>query len=275
MSFRILQLSDVHFGSHEPELVDAALAMASELAPDLVVLSGDLTQRGRLREFAAARAFMAQLTAPVLAIPGNHDIPAFNQFALRVFNPFKRYRESVRPTLHDSHLSPGIAILGLNSAMAFGPWFDWSRGGVNAAGRQLAREFFATVEPAALRVLTIHHPVIGRPNGPANRHLIEWRAPLLELLHELRIDLVLGGHYHLAYHGMVRREQPSAHHLVVAQAATACSHRRRGEANGFNVVDASHDALNITFHQWDGNRFAAWQDAQYQRHHGLWHLVHG
>jgi 3',5'-cyclic AMP phosphodiesterase CpdA len=227
-----------------------------------------------LREFERAREFLAALGRPYLVIPGNHDIPAFNQFFLRVFNPFSRYRHAIRPALEDSFHARGVAVLGLNSAMAFGPWVDWSRGGLSAASLQHARDFFAATDPGDLRVLSVHHPVIGRPNGPQNRHLIEWRDILLETLHGLRVDLVLGGHYHLAYHGLVKAEAP-AHHFVVAQASTACSHRRRGEANGFNVVEIDADRLRIVFHQWDGESFARWQEAEYARAQGLWQLLHG
>jgi len=275
MALRILHLSDVHFGSEEPDLVAAVLASIPQLAPDLIVVSGDITQRGRLREFRRAREFLAALGFPYLVIPGNHDIPAFNHFLLRVFTPFSRYRQWIRPSLEDCFHTKGAAVLGLNSARSFGPWFDWSRGGLTANSHQHARDFFAATDPADLRILTIHHPVIGRPNGPENRHLIEWRDVLLETLHELRIDLVLGGHYHLAYHGLVKREQPEAHHFVVAQASTACSHRRRGEANGFNLVQIDAERLHIAFHQWDGQNFAPWQEAEYARDQGLWHLLHG
>ena len=275
MPFRILHLSDVHFGSEEPALVAAVLDGIAPLAPDLIVVSGDLTQRGRLREFARAREFLDALRFPFLVIPGNHDIPAFNHFGLRLFSPFRRYRQWIRPSLEDQFHAKGVAVLGLNSAMSFGPWLDWSRGGLTRRSLQLARDFFNATHASDLRILSVHHPVIGRPNGPENRHLIEWRAELLEVLHQLRVDLVLGGHYHLAYHGMVKRDEPGAHHFVVAQASTACSHRRRGEANGFNVVDVSQDELTIGFHQWDGVRFPRWQEAGYQRVAGLWHLLHG
>ena len=80
----LLQISDPHFGTERPRVVEALVSLAQRERPDLVVLSGDITQRARAEQFAAARAFADRLGAPFVAIPGNHDIPLLDLPAPRL-----------------------------------------------------------------------------------------------------------------------------------------------------------------------------------------------
>jgi len=125
---RILHLSDPHFGAADPAIATRFLAQARELAPDLTVLSGDLTMRARRRELIEARSFVEHLPRPRLVIPGNHDIPALNQPLQRIFAPFKRYRETFGDELEPVHTAPGLHVVSMNSSKAFNTSIDWSLG---------------------------------------------------------------------------------------------------------------------------------------------------
>src|SRR5690606_31580206 len=111
---RLLHLSDLHFGTEDPEVAAALLQLAREQQPDLCLLSGDITQRARRAQFAAARAFVQQLPAPVLAVPGNHDLPLFN-LPLRLLNPYGNYRRAFGPSLEPQLERDDLLLIGVNS----------------------------------------------------------------------------------------------------------------------------------------------------------------
>src|SRR6187397_3032956 len=115
---RVAHISDLHFGRTNPTVVAALILKLRDLAPDVVVVSGDLTQRARARQFQEARHFLDALDRPTIVVPGNHDVPLENLFD-RFFRPFAKYRkyitEDLSPTFHDEEL----AVVGINTARSF------------------------------------------------------------------------------------------------------------------------------------------------------------
>lgn len=111
---RVLQISDPHFGTEQPHVMQALLRLSSEQQPDVTLLSGDITQRARRAQFAAAREFIQQLPGPVLAVPGNHDIPLFNLVA-RWLNPYGNYRRAFGDQLEPECETEGLLLLCLNT----------------------------------------------------------------------------------------------------------------------------------------------------------------
>src|SRR3954470_13759825 len=129
-AYRIAHLSDLHFGA---ELPDVVAALAEELArdpPDLVAISGDLTMRGRTREFIAAKAFIDGLRSPVLAVPGNHDLVAY-WLAERYLDPYARWRRHVAAETEPVFQDAKVGVVGLNTARRGGWYLDWSRGRIS------------------------------------------------------------------------------------------------------------------------------------------------
>jgi predicted MPP superfamily phosphohydrolase len=114
----LLQISDTHFGTEQPQVVEALLALAALQRPELVVLSGDITQRARPAQFRAAKAFVERLGAPVLAIPGNHDIPLFDLWT-RLTRPYARYAKVFGADLEPVHSSPDLLLVGVNTTRAW------------------------------------------------------------------------------------------------------------------------------------------------------------
>ena len=194
---RILHLSDPHFGACDPAVAAAFLATAADLAPDLSILSGDLTMRARRSELAEARVFADRLPRPRLVIPGNHDIPAFNQPFDRFFAPFKRYRQTFRENIEPVHTAPGLHVVSINSAQPFGPYADWSVGRLTRDSLQRADQRFSGAPPGVFRVLVLHHPLLA-PEGHG-RAVVRPLRELLSMIARHRVDLVLCGHFHRSH----------------------------------------------------------------------------
>ena len=124
----IVHLSDLHFGRLDVRIIEPLVQRIDSIRPDLVAISGDLTQRARRRQFREARAFLDKLSFPTLVVPGNHDVPLFN-VAERLLDPFRGYRRFVSANLEPAHLDDEVAVVGLNSARAL---ITGGRGRLNA-----------------------------------------------------------------------------------------------------------------------------------------------
>ncbi|KGD95927.1 DNA repair exonuclease [Achromobacter sp. RTa] len=226
---RILHLSDTHFGTERKPVVEAALDLARELAPDLVVLSGDITQRARRGQFAAARKFIERLSLPVLAVPGNHDIPLFNVFA-RALNPYGNYKRALGAVLEPVFENDGLLAIGVNTTR------PRRRKDGEISGGQVARvaQRLRQARPGQLRVVVAHHPVRAKVESDLSNLLIG-RQHALEAWAQAGVDLVLGGHIHLPYVLPLDPSAPAGGWIV--QAGTTCSHRVRGNVpNSLNVI---------------------------------------
>ncbi len=224
----LLHLSDPHFGTERPEVVQAVLALVQAQPPDLVVLSGDITQRARAGQFAAARRFVQALGAPVLAVPGNHDIALFNLFA-RVFRPYAAYAQAFGAELEPVFDGPQLLVQGVNTTR---PWRH-KHGEVSAQQIQRVAQRLRQATPQQLRVVVVHQPVAVPPEDePRNR--LRGHQAALKAWALAGADLVLGGHIHLpgvlSLPGLGRP-------LWAVQAGTAVSSRtRRGGPNSVNLL---------------------------------------
>jgi 3',5'-cyclic AMP phosphodiesterase CpdA len=246
----LLQVSDPHFGTERPEVVEGLLRFAAALAPDVVVLSGDITQRATAREFRAARAFADRLApAHVLAIPGNHDIPLIDVLA-RAFRPYARYCAAFGAELEPSWESAAMRVVTLNTTR---PWRH-KDGEVSARQVERVVERFTGAAPAQWRVAVVHQPAaVARDEDRG--HLLHGHAHALRRWSEAGVDLVLGGHIHLPYVVALHERDPALPRpLWVVQAGTAVSSRVRHEAgNSVNVLRTLEAAAQrrCAIERWD------------------------
>lgn len=247
---RLLHLSDPHFGAADPVVAEAFLKEARKLAPDLTLLSGDLTMRARRSELAAARAFVEDLPGPRLVIPGNHDIPGLNHPFDRFARPFRRYRETFGHELEPELRLPGIHVVSLNSTRAFGFHADWSEGRLHSRQLQLAENRFQNA-PSALRVLMLHHPLLA-PEGHG-RAVVAPLPDLLATIGRTQVDLVLCGHFHRSHLATFGPDE--SWHSVVSQAATVCSTRLQGEPQGFHEIQVAGNHMKVARHRLISGRF--------------------
>src|SRR6266496_15746 len=160
---RLLHLSDLHFGAHDEDLVEAVERKADELKPDLIVISGDFTQRARTEQFKEACSFLERLREAgheVLGVPGNHDIPLYDVLR-RFLSPLTRYRRFIDETLCPFIELAGVAVLGINTARSL----TFKDGRVSEEQVEFIRETFARTDPDSMRVLVTHHPLFAIPVG--------------------------------------------------------------------------------------------------------------
>ena len=241
----LLQISDTHFGTEQAPVVDALAALALQQRPDLLVLSGDITQRARPAQFQAACRFMHGLGAPVLAIPGNHDIPLFDLWA-RLRSPYARYRKAFGDDLEPVHRSPGLLVVGVNTTRAW----RHHRGEVSAQQVDRVAQCLQSAQVSQLRVVVVHQPAaVTRAEDIPNR--LRGHAAALQRWAAAGADLVMGGHIHLPY---VLPVDGLARPLWVVQAGTAVSSRvRSGMPNSVNLVRwGEHAAPGCCLvEQWD------------------------
>ncbi|MBL6458610.1 metallophosphoesterase [Belnapia sp. T6] len=255
---RIAHISDLHFGAEIPEVVAALAEELNRDPPDLVAISGDLTMRARTAEFLAARAFIDGLRAPVLAVPGNHDLRGY-LVAERFLDPFARWRRHIGPETEPAFQDGRIGVVGLNTARRAGFYLDWSRGRV---GSRLARceARLAALPPGLVRIVVAHHPFLPPRAAPEARP-VGGAAMALEAFARLGVRLVLSGHLHVAdvaEPAAVVPNDAARETLTVVLSATSTSRRLRGEPNAFNEIHIAPDGrVEVMARAWDGSHWQA------------------
>ncbi len=251
---RIVHLSDLHFGTIRPQLVDPLLRLTGDLHPRVVVVSGDLTQRATGSQFRAAAAFLDRIPFPQVVVPGNHDVPLRNvirRFASPLLNYSRHLGDDVEPSYRDEH----VAVMGVNTARSL----TWKGGRISCLQMDRLGDRLAEVPPNVFKVVVMHHPIIRLSRGMAVPAVGRDRKARV-VLERAQLDIVLSGHAHHRYACRIgRQSEKSGHSIVVVQAGTALSHRTRGMPNSFNVVELERDAVSVTPYEWleERNEFKA------------------
>ena len=242
----IAHLSDIHFGRVEPQIVDALVDMLQRLSPDLVALSGDLTQRARGYQFRAARRFLDRLPRPLLVVPGNHDVPLFD-LAARFLDPFGGYRRHIHDDLEPLFEGDGFIAVGLNSARNF-PFHGGGRLNETQVDRAAAR--LATAPPGAIKIVVTHHP-FDLPVTHGDEHLVGRSDMAMRRLAAAGADVFLAGHLHVSHVGhTAARYRIAGHSALVVQAGTL-STRQRGEVNSINLLRLDGERIEVARYSWD------------------------
>jgi 3',5'-cyclic AMP phosphodiesterase CpdA len=192
----IVHVSDVHFGRQDQQAVRALDRHLADNPPDLIAISGDLTQTGRRREFFEAEAWVNQLPAPVAMVPGNHDTPALNLVA-RLLGPFRRYRTAFGVHSASRVYANGlVALAHLNTAHGFQRRLDWSLGKVRRKEVAVAQAFFRDNRDATWKIVMCHHPLVDKGDTHV-RGKTDGGRDALAALASSGVDLVLSGHTHV------------------------------------------------------------------------------
>lgn len=261
----IAHLSDLHFGRHDQEVALRLLSRLNDQRPDLIVITGDLTQRGRHWQFAAARDYLEQLPKPMIVIPGNHDVPLYD-VAQRFVGGLARYRRYISRELQPFFADDEIAVLGLNTARSA----TFSNGRLSYAQADAIRAIFSEVPPPRLKILAVHHP-LSTPPGVPNLAVVG-RAPLaLRAVSEAGVNLVLSGHHHQAYSGdFAVGDLAAGNSVLVIHAGTAISTRLRGEPNSYNVLQVEHGRVTCTVQIFQDKHFIAAGSTEFTLLDGRW-----
>lgn len=248
MPVRLLHLSDLHVGTaEEPEIQRALTALIERVDPVLIIASGDLTHRGRAAEHERAATFLKRLGRPLLVVPGNHDIP--RAFPARFTHPFREFERQWQ-TSEPIHRAEGLFVVGLNSVR---PWRHQS-GGVRSGQLQRAAELLAEAPDGALRVVALHHHLIGAP-WRSRKKPVARRSHVLAALVDAGAELILAGHIHQAAVSERHEFEVSPGGLRGATVSIAPGlgqprPSRRGEARGLHVYEAHAERLDVATYVW-------------------------
>lgn len=268
----IVHLSDIHFGRVDESIIEPLIQTINDVKPDVVAISGDLTQRARTKEFEAARAFLDALPKPQIVVPGNHDIPLHNVFS-RFGRALDKYRKYITDDLRPFYADEEIAVLGVNTARSL-----TIKGG-RISKEQVAwlREKLCAIDPGITKIVVTHHP-FDVPEGFGERDLVGRARMAVDALAECGADIFLAGHLHVSHTGhTATRYKVGGRSAIVVQAGTAASTRGRGEANSFNVVRVSRPDVVIERLEWQPSqkRFVLGGIEKFRRDNDGWSRLPG
>src|SRR4249919_3398513 len=268
---RIVHLSDLHFGAHDEELVEAVDWQVDRLKPDLVVVSGDFTQRARTDQFSQACEFLEGMRDrghEVLGVPGNHDVPLYDVLR-RFLSPLARYRRFIDESLCPFVELPGVAVLGINTARSL----TFKDGRINRDQVDFIRQTFARTPSEAFRIIVTHHPLFALEVGGELERAIGRQEMALDAVEESGVDMVLAGHAHHASSLDAGDIVTRAGGVLIVQAGTATSTRVREQEQSFNTIDIGEEKVTITVNAWNGNEFRAEEAQPYEWHDGRWRIL--
>ena len=269
---RLIHLSDLHFGAHDPRLVEAIEARVDQERPDLVVISGDFTQRARTDQFEEACNFLTRLKDAgheVLGVPGNHDVPLYDVLR-RFLSPLTRYKRFIDETLCPFHQLDGVALLGINTARSL----TFKDGRISHEQMAVIRSTFDRAR-SDLRILVTHHPLFALPVGESGElgRAIGRQELALAAIAEAGVDVLLAGHNHRASTHSAKDLATRAGPALVIQAGTATSTRLRDEEQSFNRIDIAGDRVTLTVQSWNGQSFGSGDEQSYAREGDHWRLA--
>ena len=242
----LVHLSDLHFSRVDPALLDPLREQVERIAPTVVVVSGDLTQRAKSEQFEQARAWLDTLPGPQIIVPGNHDISLYN-VVRRFLAPLDRYKRYITEDLSPVYIDEEIAVLGVNTARSL----TFKDGRVNREQVERIRATLAGLDPDVTRVVVTHHP-FDLPEGGREEDLLGRARMAMEVFAECGVDLLMAGHLHQSHAGNTQaRYRISEYAALVVQAGTATSTRERGEVNSFNAIRIEPQRIEVDRYGWD------------------------
>jgi 3',5'-cyclic AMP phosphodiesterase CpdA len=260
----IFHFSDIHFGGPQaPNVADAILTEIKRIAPTVVAVSGDLTQRARTAQFRQAREFLDRINAPLIVVPGNHDVPLWNVFD-RFVSPLDKYRRWITDDLNPIYKDDELIVMGIDTTRSF----TIKGGSINSDDLQMVRERMCESPSNRFKVLVGHHPLV-QPPGYEHEDTVGGVKRALNLFGQCGVDMVLTGHLHEAYatfHPQAERG------IMIVQAGTAASLRGRGSErlkNSFNLIQIDEQAVRVTSYVYSNEHanFKAEKSWDWPRHH--------
>ncbi|WP_133137441.1 metallophosphoesterase family protein [Legionella rowbothamii] len=231
---RIIHISDLHFGMHDPDIIEPFIEDLALLKPEIIIISGDLTQRARAEQFQQLSEFLQRLGAPQLIVPGNHDIPMDNLF-LRFYHPFKRFKTYVSPNLEMSYENEEVKILGVNSATPY----KVKDGILSAKTLTRINNHFST-NSTQLNILFFHHNL---KYFSGMHHPLNNATEFLEYLKESPIHVVCTGHLHYSNLKLITKKQGTP--CALLHAGSLCCQRTRDENNSFYFINTEQLRCSI------------------------------
>lgn len=252
----IAHLSDLHFGRTDALVVEALVRDLHHLRPDLVIISGDLTQRAKTQQFAEAAVFLDRLGLPILVVPGNHDLAPLYRPLKRLLAPRAKFHAHLSGHAgKTTWMDEEIAVIGLDSTRHL----RWKSGKLRGHHLDRVEAVMADSADHHCKIAFLHHP-------PSSAH-----GHPFQTLAARGIDLVLTGHAHKAHVEAIASPDHGA--CILVQSSTACSTRLREDANGYALIRVDMPRLNITIRGWSGTGFHDVAQHDFRQESGTWHAA--
>jgi 3',5'-cyclic AMP phosphodiesterase CpdA len=268
----IAHISDLHFGRIDPETLPALIDVLRDEKPDVVAISGDLTQRARKRQFAQARRFIEQLPGVKIIVPGNHDVPLYNVVA-RWLWPLDNYRRYITENLEPFFSDREIGVIGINTARSL----TWKSGRINQRQVEESCARFVKLEPDAMRILVTHHP-FDAADASHEDDIVGRSKMAMEKFSQCKVDVILTGHLHESHaRESGYRYEGLGHSTLFIQAGTATSRRTRKSPNSWNLLRIDDKELEVACWVWDAarRRFAPDRTDRFRRSETGWQNMRG
>lgn len=247
---RVLQFSDIHFGVEHRRACAAALDYAHAAPSDLILITGDITQKGYPDEFAAAGAWIKAMPTPRFVIVGNHDVPYWDAVA-RIFHPWKAFEQATGHPAHDGEfVSDTVMVRGVTTARGWQARANWSKGVIDLDQTRRAAEALRQAPVGALRILACHHPLIEMIGTPMTGDVKRGDAAA-EIFAEAGVDLITTGHVHVPFALPIDLSDRCSY----AIGCGTLSHRERGTPPSFNEIVWDKHQITVNAIAWTGERF--------------------
>lgn len=237
----LIHISDIHFGKADYAIAECLRERIVEIAPDLLIVSGDLTQRARSKQFIEARQFLDSLPKPQIVVPGNHDVPMYNVLA-RFATPLDKYKKYITDDLEPFFMDEELAVIGINTARSL----TIKDGRINKKQVATIREKMCALDDKMLKAVVTHHP-FDLPEGFDENDIVDNAETAMPQIADCGADVFFSGHLHVSHiaHTANRYKLPTGRNALVIQAGTATSTRVRGEKNSFNLIEFEHPRLTV------------------------------
>lgn len=238
---RLVHLSDIHIGEFDYGVARRLVEKIKEIDPDMVIVSGDLTQRAKSSQFKEAREFLDRLPQPQIVVPGNHDVPLYNVYD-RFVNPLEKYCKFITQDLQPFYSDDEMAVVGVNTARSL----TIKGGRINDDQVDGIRERMCELGDEMLKVIVTHHP-FDAPEGHDEDDIVGRAEEVMPEIAACGADVFLAGHLHVSHisESVRRYKLGSGHSALIIQAGTATSTRGRGEPNSFNLLEFEHPNLSV------------------------------
>lgn len=264
---RVLQFSDIHFGVEHKRACAAALDWAHQTPSDLILITGDITQKGYPDEFAAAGEWIKAMPRPRFVIVGNHDVPYWD-VAARLFHPWRAFETATGHPAHDGEfVSDTVMVRGVVTARGWQARPNWSKGVIDLDQTRRAAEALRAAPVGALRILACHHPLIEMIGTPMTGDVKRGDAAA-EIFAEAGVDLITTGHVHVPFALPIDLSDRCSY----AIGCGTLSHRERGTPPSFNEIVWDKHQITINAIAWTGSRFECSQSWKLPRRQDTRHV---